>query len=80
MSKKTQPTFEETIEQIEAIVRDMEAGQLPLAESLAAFEKGIGLIKHGHALLKQGEERILELVGSDEAGQPRLEPFLNKGP
>jgi exodeoxyribonuclease VII small subunit len=76
ISKKT--TFEEAIGQLETLVRQMEAGQLPLAESLQAYEDGISLIKHCHGLLKTGEARIIKLTGSDETGRPRLEPFLTE--
>jgi exodeoxyribonuclease VII small subunit len=75
ITKKT--TFEDAIGQLETLVKQMEAGQLPLAESLQAYEDGISLIKHCHGLLKAGEARIIKLTGSDETGRPRLEPFLN---
>ncbi|HQR41985.1 MAG TPA: exodeoxyribonuclease VII small subunit [Gemmatales bacterium] len=74
MTKKT--TFEDAIGQLESLVKQMEQGQLPLAESLAAYEEGIHLIKHCHGLLKEGEAKIIKLTGSDETGRPRLEPFL----
>jgi exodeoxyribonuclease VII small subunit len=78
MEPTKSPTFEEAIDRLEKIVRQMEAGQLPLAESLAAYEQGIGLIKHCHQMLKQGEQKIIELAGIDENGQPCLQPFLDK--
>jgi exodeoxyribonuclease VII small subunit len=71
------PTFEEAISELEQIVRQMETGQLPLAESLAEYEKGISLIKHCHSLLKAGEQRVLRVTGTSADGQPCLEPFLD---
>ena len=71
-------TFEDAIGQLETLVRQMEAGQLPLADSLKAYEEGIGLIKHCHGLLKTGEAKIIKLTGADESGKPRLEPFLTE--
>lgn len=76
MELTKQTTFEDAIGQLEMLVKQMEAGQLPLAESLAAYESGIGLIKHCHNLLKDGEAKIIKLTGCDETGRPRLEPFL----
>ena len=76
MSEST-PTFEEAIAELEQIVRQMETGQLPLADSLAAYEQGIGLIKHCHTLLKEGERRVLRVTGTGADGQPCLEPFLD---
>lgn len=70
-------TFEDAIGQLETLVKQMEAGQLPLAESLKAYESGIGLIKHCHGLLKDGEAKVIKLTGADETGRPRLEPFLS---
>jgi exodeoxyribonuclease VII small subunit len=78
MAKEKLLSFEEALAELEKIVAQMEAGQLPLAESLAAYEQGIGLIKYCHQLLKQGEQKVMELAGVDEAGQPRLEPFLGE--
>lgn len=75
ISKNT--SFEDAIGQLEMLVKQMEAGQLPLAESLQAYESGIGLIKHCHGLLKEGEAKVIKLTGSDETGRPRLEPFLS---
>lgn len=74
LSKNT--TFEDAIGQLESLVKQMEAGQLPLNDSLKAYEDGIGLIKHCHKLLKDGEAKVIKLTGADEAGNPRLEPFL----
>ncbi|HMO35532.1 MAG TPA: exodeoxyribonuclease VII small subunit [Gemmatales bacterium] len=78
MKKSKETTFEEAISQLENLVKQMEAGQLPLAEALQAYEQGIGLIKHCHGLLKAGEARIIQLTGTDETGRPRLEPFLQE--
>jgi exodeoxyribonuclease VII small subunit len=75
---ETPGTFEEAMAKLEQLVRQMETGQLPLAESLAAYEQGIGLIKHCHALLKEGERRVLKITGVGEDGQPFLEPFLEQ--
>lgn len=74
LSKNT--SFEDAIDQLESLVKQMEAGQLPLAASLKAYEDGIGLIKHCHGLLKSGEAKIIKLTGADESGKPKLEPFL----
>lgn len=77
MELKKTTTFEDAVGQLENLVRQMEAGQLPLADALQAYEDGIRLIKHCHTLLKDGEARIIKLTGSDETGRPRLEPFLD---
>ena len=43
--KKTEkePTFEQAMERLEKIVRDLEEEDLPLEKSLSIFEEGVGL-------------------------------------
>jgi exodeoxyribonuclease VII small subunit len=45
MSKKADkaPSFEESLEQLEQIVKDLEDGDLPLEKSLEIFEQGVKL-------------------------------------
>ncbi|MFA6313458.1 MAG: exodeoxyribonuclease VII small subunit [Sterolibacterium sp.] len=58
-SAKTPPaTFEASLAELEAIVRDMEAGQLPLEESLAAYERGTALLKHCQEALGAAEQKL----------------------
>jgi exodeoxyribonuclease VII small subunit len=73
-----QPTFEQSLLDLERAVRDMEDGQLGLEECLARYEQGVGLIKNCHAQLRQAEQRILQLTGTDEEGQPILAPFKHE--
>jgi len=68
-------TFEQSLAQLEQIVRDLEDAQLGLDEALARYEQGVGLIKHCQAQLQQAEQRILLLTGLDETGQPVLQAF-----
>jgi exodeoxyribonuclease VII small subunit len=68
-------TFEDALAELEAIVRDLEDGTTGLDESLARYEAGIGLLKACYAQLRQAEQRILLLNGTDENGQPVTEPF-----
>ena len=46
MSKPAKtPTFESALAELEQIVSDMEAGQLPLEKSIAAYKRGAELLK-----------------------------------
>jgi exodeoxyribonuclease VII small subunit len=74
-SKTEDPTFEQALEQLDAAVRDLEDGKLGLEESLARYEQGVGLLKRCYAQLQHAEQRILELTGVDDNGQPMLRPF-----
>ena len=63
MSKTTKPpTFESALAELEAIVSDMETGQLPLEKSLAAYKRGAELLKFCQTALQDAQQqvRILE--------------------
>jgi exodeoxyribonuclease VII small subunit len=68
-------TFEQALAELERIVHDLEDSQTGLEDALARYEQGVGLIKHCYAQLRQAEQRILLLTGTDESGQPALKPF-----
>jgi exodeoxyribonuclease VII small subunit len=70
-----QPTFEEALARLEAIVESLEEGQVPLAESLARYEEGIKLLKQCYQSLSAAERKIELLSRVDSAGQAQCEPF-----
>ena len=71
----TQPTFEEALARLEAIVAALEDGQVPLAESLARYEEGIKLLKQCYQSLSAAERKIELLSRVDSSGQAQCEPF-----
>ena len=66
--------FEDALGRLEQIVDQLEGGGLPLEESLAVFEEGVGLARHCARYLEEAEKRI-ELLTRDERGVLRAEPF-----
>ena len=56
-----EPTFEEAIEGLEAIVEAMELDQLPLGQLVEHYEKGTALLNSCESLLKAAKTRI-ELI------------------
>ena len=60
-SHKT-PTFETALAELEQVVAEMESGKLPLAESLAAYQRGAELLKQCRSRLEDAQQqvRILE--------------------
>jgi exodeoxyribonuclease VII small subunit len=66
--------FEEALQRLEQIVDQLEAGNLPLEESLKIFEEGVGLARHCARYLDEAEKRI-ELLTKDAGGLLRAEPF-----
>src|SRR5436305_4580851 len=68
-------TFEQSLAELDRIVRDLEDGQLGLEDALSRYEAGVGLLKRCYAQLRQAEQRILLLTGTDAEGQPLTQPF-----
>jgi exodeoxyribonuclease VII small subunit len=66
--------FEKAFQQLESIVKRLEAEELPLDEALTLFEQGIGLSRFCNQKLEEVEKKI-ELILADAKGQPRIEPF-----
>ena len=59
-------SFEQSIETLTEIVDKIETGQVPLAESLQQYEKGMALIKHCRTILLDAEKRIEEIAEDDD--------------
>lgn len=57
--------FEGSLSELEAIVARMERGDLPLEESLALFERGMGLTKICRTSLETAELRVRNLLDAD---------------
>ncbi|AOH36563.1 exodeoxyribonuclease VII small subunit [Luteimonas sp. JM171] len=69
--------FEKSLEQLEALVDDMERGELSLEQSLAAYERGVGLYRRCQQALEQAELRVKLL--SDPEKPDQAEPFPELG-
>jgi exodeoxyribonuclease VII small subunit len=69
-----EPTFEEALSQLEALVARLEAGDLPLEEALRAFEEGVRLTRLCAARLEDAERRVHLLTRTPE-GVARDVPF-----
>ncbi len=67
-------SFEENLARLEEIVRGLEKGDAPLAESLSLFEEGAGLVKRCGALLDEAEQRVVQLRKGPD-GEPEELPF-----
>lgn len=50
--------FEAALAELEKLVASMEAGQLPLEESLAAYRRGVELLQHCQRQLADAEEKV----------------------
>jgi exodeoxyribonuclease VII small subunit len=56
--------FDRALAELQAVVGRLEAGNLPLEESIALYEQGVLLHDHCSRLLSQAELRVQRLVES----------------
>lgn len=56
------PTFEQSMQELESIVKHMEQGDLPLEEALKQFERGIQLARESQQTLQQAEQKVQVLM------------------
>lgn len=60
MAGKTQkaPGFETALAELEQVVAEMEAGQLPLEDALAAYKRGAELLQHCRGRLEDAQQQV----------------------
>jgi exodeoxyribonuclease VII small subunit len=67
-------SFEQSMERLEAIVRQLEKGEAQLSESLALFEEGTALISVCGKMLDEAEQKVV-MLKKGENGEPVELPF-----
>jgi exodeoxyribonuclease VII small subunit len=72
-ANEASPDFEAAMRDLEQLVERLEQGDLPLEESLAAFERGILLTRACQTALKEAEQKVEILL--KKAGAPSVEEF-----
>ena len=66
--------FEQSMKRLEAIVEELEGGELSLEDSIARYEEGIKLSRRLGQVLDESEKRIERLV-EKEGAAPTTEPM-----
>jgi exodeoxyribonuclease VII small subunit len=66
--------FEDSMKRLENIVEDLEGGELPLEDSLKAFEEGMKLLTFCSKKLDEVEKRVSVLVKESD-GRYTKKPF-----
>jgi exodeoxyribonuclease VII small subunit len=74
MATKNAKKFEETLERLEIIIRELEEGNLSLEDSLSRYEEGVKMLKTCYDVLKDAERRI-EILVKDKDGKLRAQTF-----
>ena len=72
--EQSEKKFETALEDLEQVVEQLESGDLALEDSLAAFEKGVGLVKFCNQKLSEVEKKV-ELLIKDKEGKLQLKAF-----
>ena len=71
-------SFETSLDELEQVVKQLEAGDLPLEKSLELFERGVTLSDTCRKQLEDAETRVEILIRKDGKIQP--EPFRPEKP
>lgn len=67
--KETKLTFEEGMAQLEALVGQLEQGEMTLDESLKAYESGMDMYRRLDQMLKEGEARMEMINAQKESSE-----------
>lgn len=67
-------TFEQAMQELEALVRRLEEGKLPLEEAIHAYERGTILKQHCQSKLQAAKLKVDQIV-LDQNGDVTLKPF-----
>lgn len=71
----SQLSFEEALQRLEEVVRNLENGDATLEQSLANYQQGVGLLKRCYEVLNQAEQQVRQMSEEDEQGRPIVQSF-----
>lgn len=74
--KKTTPSFEDSLVELEQLVNRLERGDISLEESLLSFERGVNLTRICQKALQEAEQKVQILI--DKNGSQALESFADE--
>ena len=61
----TKKTFEENLQDLEAIVTKLETGDVALEDAIAEFQKGMALSKNLQKTLEEAEKTLVKVMQAD---------------
>ena len=74
MTAKKSINLEKSLADLEALVEELESGDLPLDKAMKKFEEGIKLTRGCQAALKEAEQKV-EILLKSAGGEETLEKF-----
>ena len=66
-NEKKELSFEENLEKLEIIVKELENGDVPLDDAIKEFNEAMVLAKKCDEKLKSAEEAITKIVNNDDS-------------
>ncbi len=72
-------SFEEALQALEKVVRDLESGEVPLDRSIDLYERGEALRRHCQARLDAAQARIEKIVAGPDGRASGTVPFDTDG-
>ena len=75
--KKQEPSFEEALAELEALVEHMESGELSLEDSIKTYERGVSLGRVALKALDEAEQRV-QVLNEDSAEPEALGPEIQE--
>ena len=75
MSDKKTINLEKSLADLEALVEELESGDLPLDKAMKKFEQGITLTRNCQTALKEAEQKV-EILLQSAGGEASLQEFV----
>ena len=68
-AKDNKPGFEQALSELEALVAQLESGDLSLDQSLTHFKRGVELTRHCQSILDEAQQTV-EILSQDVVTHP----------
>jgi exodeoxyribonuclease VII small subunit len=65
-NKEKLPDFEESLQELESLVEQLESGELSLDDSLKQFRRGVELTRHCQSVLEKAQQTVEKLMDIDD--------------
>jgi len=69
MAEETQSAFEQKVDRLETIVRELESGNVEVDRAVALFNEGKTLARQCDELLKAAQKQIDEAMATAQSGE-----------
>lgn len=69
-----EPKFEESLAELEKIIKELESGSLPLDKMMERYEQGVKALESCRTILNKAEKKIEVLVKSAD-GKLKTKPY-----